>query len=181
MTTSPSHPDPGAARGPSRPSRVQWWRRPFSAGPWRRTLYVLLALPLGLASLPLVLLGRDQAAARLQRDLARRYLALRIDQPAARRTAGRVLAHAVLGLPLNLASLALVVYLWLLVFANLAYPLRPDTMDSYQRSWGGPTLAGAWAVHAAGGLVFLFVAPWIIEAVTRLQGSLARRLLGVGA
>ncbi len=181
MTTSPSHPDPSEARGLSRPSRVQWWRRPFSADPWRRTLYVLLALPLGLASLPLVLLGRDQTAARLQRDLARRYLALRIDQPAARRTAGRVLAHAVLGLPLNLVSLALVVYLWLLVFANLAYPLRPDTMDSYQHSWGGPTLAGAWAVHAAGGLVFLFVAPWIIEAVTRLQGSLARRLLGAGA
>ena len=34
--------------------------------------------------------------------------------------------------------------------------LRPGTMDSYRDSWGGSSLAGAWAVHAAGGMVALF-------------------------
>lgn len=93
--------------------------------------------------------------------------------------AGRVLAHTVLSLPLNLVSLALTVYLWSLVPANLAYPLRPGTMDSYQHSWGGPSLVGAWAVHAAGGVVALFATPWVVKGITWLQGRLTRRLLGV--
>jgi hypothetical protein len=33
-------------------------------------------------------------------------------------------------------------------------------------------------VHAAGGLAFLFAAPWIVRGVTALQGRLLRRLLG---
>jgi hypothetical protein len=137
-------------------------------------------VPVGLVSVPLALLGRYRAVARLQRGLARRYLALDIEEPAHHERPDRVLAHAVLSLPLNLVLLALTVYLWLLVPANLAYPLRPGTMDSYQHSWGGPSLAGAWAVHAAVGVVFLFVTPWIVKAITWLQGRLARRLLGSG-
>ena len=155
-------------------------RLPFSADMWRGTFYVLLALPVSLVSVPLVLLGRHQAAARLQRGLARKYLALRIDEPAPRERAGRVLAHTMLSLPINLVSLALTVYLWSLVPANLAYPLRPGTMDSYQHSWGGPSLAGAWADHAAAGLVLLFATPWVVRAVASVQGRLARRLLGRG-
>jgi hypothetical protein len=91
-----------------------------------------------------------------------------------------VVAHALLSLPLDLASLALLGYLCLGVLLNLAYPLRPGTLDTYQHSWGGPTLAGAWAVHAAGGLVFLLVTPWAVRATTRLQGGLVQRLLGGG-
>jgi hypothetical protein len=180
VMTSQLRAQPGVAEALSPSSRVRWWKLPFSADTWRRTFYALLAFPIGLAAVPLALLGGYQAAARLQRGLARRYLVVRIDQPAPRDSAGRVLAHALLSLPLNLASLALTVYLWLLVPANLAYPLRPGTMDSYQHSWGGPTLAGAWAVHAAGGVVFLFATPWIVKAIMWLQGRLARRLLGHG-
>jgi hypothetical protein len=181
MTTSELRAPSSATQAPSRSFHAPWWRLPFSADPWRRTFYVLLALPVSLISLALTLLGRYQAAAGLQWGLARRYLALRSDEPAPREGAGRVLAHAVLSLPLNLVSLALTVYLWSLVPANLAYPLRPGTMDSYQHSWGGPSLAGAWAVHAVGGgLVFLFANPWIVKAITSLQGRLARRLLGRG-
>lgn len=181
MTTGQLHAQPGVAQAPSPPLRARWWRLPFSADTWRRTLYILLALPVGLVAVPLVLVGGYRAAARLQRGLARRYLALRSDEPAPRDSAGRVLAHVVLSLPLNLASLALTVYLWSLVPANLAYPLRPGTLDSYQSSWGGPSLAGAWAVHAAGGVVFLFVTPWVVKGITSLQGRLTGRLLGAGA
>lgn len=91
-----------------------------------------------------------------------------------------MIAHALLSLPLNLVSLALTVYLWSLVPANLAYPLWPGTMDSYQDSWGGPTLGGALAVHAVAGLVFLFATPWVVKAFTWLQGRLTHRLLGAG-
>jgi hypothetical protein len=163
VTTTRLYAPSGATQAPPRSSRVQWWRLPFSADTWRQTFYVFLALPVSLVSVPLALLGRYQAAARLQRGLARRYLALRIDQPTPGDSTGRVLAHAVLSLPLNLVVLALAIYLWSLVPANLAYPLRPGTMDSYQHSWGGPSLAGAWAVHAAVGVVFLFANPWIVK------------------
>jgi hypothetical protein len=157
-----------------------WWRTPFSAVTWRRTRYTLLALPVGVVSVPLALLGRSPATARRQRDLARRNLGLRVDEPSQRDTAGRVLAHALLGVPLHAVSLALTAYLWLLVPLNLAYPLRPGTMGSYQDAWGGPTLAGAWAVHAVGGLAILFAIPWIVRGTAALQGRLVGRLLGAG-
>jgi hypothetical protein len=176
MTSQPHLPS-GAAPGPSGSSRVQWWRMAFRADTWRRTTYVVLALPLAVVAVPVALLGGYRVVARWRRGLARRYLGLRVGRPP---TAARVLAHALLSLPLDLASLALVGYLWLGVVLNLAYPLRPGTMDSYQHSWGGPTLAGAWAVHAVGGLGFLLVTPWVVRAATRLQGGLVQRLLGGG-
>jgi hypothetical protein len=174
MTDQPHLPS-AARQGPASPYRVRWWRMPFSADTWRRTTYILLTLPLSLVAVPVALLGGYRMAARWQRGLAHRYLGLRVDQPP---TAPRVVAHALLSLPLNLASLALVAYLWVGVVVNLAYPLRPGAMDSYQHSWGGPTLAGAWAVHAAGGLGFLLVTPWVVRAATWLQGRLVLRLLG---
>jgi hypothetical protein len=160
-----------------------WWRTPLRADPWRRTLYSLLALPAGIAAAPLALAGGYRAAARWQRDLARRLLRLPLERSAGRERAGRVLAHSLLSLPLNVASFALTVSLWSLVLLNLAYPLRPALGigdGDYETAWGGPTLVGAWAVHAAGGLLLLFVSAWTVTAVTGLQGRLLRRLLGAG-
>ena len=37
--------------------RVPWWRLPFNADTWRRTLYALLALPVGVVCVPLSILG----------------------------------------------------------------------------------------------------------------------------
>src|SRR6266536_2719497 len=169
MTTIQVHEQHGAAGASPRRPRMAWWRAPFSADTWRRTLSVLL-----------VLIGGHRTAARWQRGLARRYLGVWIGEPASAGTAARTIAHALLSLPISLGSLALGVYLWSIVPMNLAYPLRPGTMDSYQHSWGGPTLAGAWAVHAAGGLVMLWVAPWFVRGAAALQERLARRLLGTG-
>jgi hypothetical protein len=177
MTSRPYLPA-AATQGPSSPpSRVQWWRMPFTADTWRRTTYVLLAPPLSIIAVPVALLGGHRVTARWRCGLVQRWLGLRVDRPT---TAARVATHALLSLPLDLASLALVAYLWTGVLVNLAYPLRPGTMQSYQHSWGGPTLTGAWAVHAAGGLGFLLLTPWVVRAATRLQGRLVLRLLGRG-
>lgn len=180
MTTIQLHEPHGAAGASPRRPRMAWWRAPFSADTWRRTLYVLLAAPVSVVSVPLVLIGGHRTAARWQRGLARRYLGVRIGEPASTGTAARTIVHTLLSLPISLGSLALGAYLWSIVPMNLAYPLRPGTMDSYQHSWGGPTLAGAWAVHAAGGLVMLWVAPWVARGAAALQERLARRLLGAG-
>ena len=46
-------------------------------------------------------------------------------------------------------------------------------------TWGGPTVAGAWAVH--GGIALLLLPVWLylFRSLTYLQGRLADRLLGV--
>jgi hypothetical protein len=159
--------------------RVPWWAMPFSAGTWRRTLYVLLALPVGVACVPLSILGGSPAAARLQQGLASRLLGVGREPPRRRRLDGRVVGHALLSLPLNALSWALTVAIWVFAVVNIAYPLRPDS-DDLSNAWGGPSLAGAWAVHGAAGLAFLLLAPWVVNGVTALQGRLVRTMLGNG-
>jgi hypothetical protein len=58
----------------------------------------------------------------------------------------------------------------------LLYPITDG--DDVARAWGGPTLAGAWAVHAALALLLLPVELWLLRGLTGLQGRLAARLLG---
>jgi hypothetical protein len=144
----------------------------------RRALYPLLALPADIACLVLVLIGGPATAASLQRGLLRRLLTLSL----VTRSAGRLVVYLLVSLPVDAVSFALAVYLWLLPVLNLGYPLRPDvTTDSMRDAWGGPTLAGAWAVHAVGGVVvFFLVGVPILNAVAWLQGRLAKRMLGVG-
>ena len=156
--------------------RAPWWRLPLSPDTWRRTLYALLALPVGVVCVPLSIVGGSPAAARLQHSLTRRFLALRLQGTRPARVDPRVVGHALLSLPLNAVSWALTVALWALAVANLAYPLRPDS-DDLSNAWGGPTLAGAWAVHGTAGLAFLLLAPWIVKAATTAQGWLARTML----
>jgi hypothetical protein len=159
--------------------RVPWWARPFSADTWRRTLYVLLALPVGVVCVPLSILGGSPAAGRLQQGPAARLLGVGLARPPRRRVDGRVLGHALLSLPLNALSWALTVAVWALAVVNIAYPLRPDS-DDLSNAWGGPSLAGAWAVHGTAGLALLLLAPWIVNGVTALQGRLVRAMLGSG-
>lgn len=75
------------------------------------------------------------------------------------------------GLPFDLAATLVVLYGWSLVLLNVAYPLRPliGFEVSPENAWGGPTLAGAWAVHALGGIVFLFLMPWVVAGVVAVQ------------
>ncbi|MGY0003438.1 hypothetical protein [Micromonospora sp. I033] len=93
----------------------------------------------------------------------------------------RALGGALLALPVAVASTALTAVLAFLVLINvLAYPFRPwlglgeQTANAwYADAWGGPTLAGAWATHAA--LVLLLVVPpliWAVRGLTALQWRL---------
>jgi hypothetical protein len=143
----------------------------------RHALYPLLALPVGLVCLGLIVVGKFATAASLQRGLVTRLLALPVAEPSSRRT----LAHSLVSLPVNVASFVLAAYVWLLLPVNLGYPWRDDTTaESLQDAWGGPTLAGAWAVHAIGAvLIFGLVGLPILTGVAWLQGRLARGMLGI--
>ncbi|AYG85113.1 hypothetical protein DWB77_07329 [Streptomyces hundungensis] len=147
-------------------------RAPFRALTWRRFAYIVLALPVGILCIPLALLGGQ--AGHIQRALAQRLLGVEVEAP--ERNGPLTLVHAVISAPLNLVAAISSGLFWFVVAINLGYPLRPDNDTS--DSWGGPTMAGAWAVHATGGLGFLLVAPWVIKGFTTLQGRLVRGFLG---
>ncbi|MEV0096677.1 hypothetical protein [Streptomyces sp. NPDC050738] len=148
-------------------------REPFRAQTWRRLAYIVLALPGGLLCVPLALVGGP--AGRIQRALARRLLGVQVDAPP--RTGPLALAHAVISTPLNLIAATVTCYFWTVVVINIGYPLRPDSDPS--GAWGGPTMAGAWALHAAGGGVgFLLLTPWVMKGFAALQTRLVKDFLG---
>jgi hypothetical protein len=63
---------------------------------WRSLIYGMLSLPGGIGSLLLALVGAHQAAARLQRRLADRWLDLSLAPPHGGDQWGRVTVHALL-------------------------------------------------------------------------------------
>lgn len=142
-------------------------RSRFGPPLWRRSAYALAALPAGLASL---------TGVRVQPALAHRLLGV----PSARPGRFRTILHALLSLPLGALSLLAAAYGWAIVVLNLLYPARwlIGMGGSLDNSWGGPTLAGAWAVHAAGGLVMLLLMPALMRGTTTLQARLMLRVYG---
>jgi hypothetical protein len=123
--------------------------------------------------------GRNHgAAARLQGGLAGRWLGLSLTTPpdgglGRRRVATQALLTAMIGL----VCWVLVVLAGPNTVRNvLLYPITDG--DDVARSWGGPSLAGAWAVHAALALLVLPVELGMLRGLTTLQGRLTARLLG---
>ncbi|NGO70311.1 sensor domain-containing protein [Streptomyces boncukensis] len=155
--------------------------QPFARDTWKRTAYLLLAVPTGLLCIPLGLVA-PRSAGRIQLALAGRLLGgggpegPRAQRP---RTGALAFAHAVLTVPVNLAAAVVTFYLWSIVAMNLGYPLRPG-LDT-ENSWGGPSLAGAWALHAGvGGLGFLLLTPWVVRGFSALQARLVAGFLSTG-
>jgi hypothetical protein len=81
----------------------------------------------------------------------------------------------VLGAALGLLAWFLVFLSVLGLVRGLAYPLVGDR--DLENSWGGPTLMGAWAVHAALAVLLQPVAAVLLADVGVLQLRLADRLL----
>jgi hypothetical protein len=154
------------------------WSWTFGATMWRSVAYGLLSLPAGIVSLLLPLVGAHNAAARLQRGLADRWLPRRLAPPPGRYRWGRVITHALLTSMIGVLCWVLVALAGPNTVRNvLLYPIT-DGSD-VARAWGGPTLAGAWAVHAALALLPLPVELWMLRWLSGLQGRLAARLLGI--
>ncbi|MCX4982624.1 hypothetical protein [Streptomyces sp. NBC_00572] len=147
----------------------------------RTTARAFLALPVGLAAVALALTGQPGRAARVRARLT--------DGDGEGDggegvkggwTGGRVLGRAVLGLPLDTAAFVLVGYALFNSVRNFGYPIWYLDTD-YHQAWGGPTMAGVWAVHAGGWLLVLAVLlHWPVRWLARGQRALDRRI-GAGA
>ncbi|MER6392534.1 hypothetical protein ABT236_29240 [Streptomyces sp. NPDC001523] len=83
-----------------------------------------------------------------------------------------------LGLPLDMAALALIGYSLFNSVRNFGYPLWYYDTD-YHQAWGGPTMAGVWTVHAVGWLLCLAVLLyWPVRWLARGQKAVERRVMG---
>ena len=134
---------------------------------WMGVLFALGAFPILLAGSLVRGISRRSTAARLDAWILTRWLGTCILNAQLGSTAWRLKA-LVVSLPISAISLYLVAGIAL----NFGYPLRPGSEPG---DWGGPTLAGRWVVHAAGGVMFAIVAPWFCGGMR----NLAKRLLGV--
>src|SRR4051794_10421608 len=146
--------------------------RTFGADSWRRVGYAAVSAPVGLAALALTLLCQPSRGAALQRGVALRLLGG--PRPGRSHLAGSI-AYALASVPLGVLGLWLAFMIGPNTLRNLLYGFVVG--DGYTDAWGGPTLAGAWAVHAAVALAVLPVGLWLVRGLTALQRRLADALL----
>jgi hypothetical protein len=150
-------------------------RGPFTTANWRRCAYLAAVVPAGIWGAVLAMRGRPNDAVRLHARLSERLLGRILFSSPGSVGPGRAALYGLASIPLNLACLLAGAYVWSIVPMNLAFPLRSGDPST---SWGGPSLAGAWAVHALGGLVFLFIAPVVVRGLTNLQSRFQLKMLG---
>jgi hypothetical protein len=173
---------------PASPGHHQMADRPAPRIPLARLVWsqwVINPLVFGLVALPLILTGRVRRVARLRQqrlDTARTPVASPPQGP------GRVGLATALTLPLALVSFLIALLILYLAWFGELYPLRPDTIaylgDMFrpfpggEDSWGGPTLVGAWIVHAMVAIGLQAAGLALIRGLGALCGRITRPLLG---
>lgn len=157
-------PEPGRASARTR-STDSWVRRIA-----RRTGAGVTLLPRGLVAVGALLAGNHRA-------VRRRWLRAG-DAPADARGPGwwALLGQAVGCVLLGAAAW----FLCVLALLGLVRGLLYGVVDSgpYDAAWGGPSLAGAWVVHAVIGVPAAGVALAGVYGLERLQRQLTRPLRG---
>lgn len=127
----------------------------------RSAVYELLAVPLALT--------RARTRLRVPRRLLREPVGAHTVSPV------HCLIHSVLSGGAGLLGWFLTMLSVLVPVRGLAYPL---VAGDYENSWGGPTLAGAWVVHAVLGVLIVPVLVAMIALLGRLQLRVTRTVLG---
>ncbi|MCP2276021.1 hypothetical protein APR11_000696 [Nocardia amikacinitolerans] len=126
----------------------------------RWAAYALAALPL--AAAPVAVRMRVPRR-RLREPIRRRGI-----------TPVRVVIHSALSAGVGLLAWFLGLLATIAFVRGVGYPLV--AANDYENSWGGPTLAGAWAVHAALGVGLLPVWLAMLAGLGALQLRLIRKL-----
>ncbi|MEV6360894.1 hypothetical protein [Nocardia asteroides] len=134
----------------------------MTGGAGRWLAYALLTLPSAVSP------GRTRL--RVPRRLLRESVS------AGKVSTPRCLIHSILSVGTGALAWFLTILAGLVLVRGLAYPLV--AANAYDNAWGGPTLAGAWAVHAA---LAVLIAPAFLAVVAllgRFQLRLTRTVLG---
>jgi signal transduction histidine kinase len=98
--------------------------------------------------------------------------------------AWRALAYLLIfAFPIGLGLFIVAVVLWSVALSSVTAPIWYHLIPADNRGdflWDGNTIDSGleWAAVIAGGIVLLFVTPWIVRALTSLDALLMRGLLG---
>ena len=146
----------------------------------RRVGYAAVLLPASVATVAAVAVGRS--------DRASAWWARASEQDTARQTssgrpgAARLVAHALLCVPLGLLALIPVGIEIFFVLRGVLYPLVDR--GPYDHSWGGPSVGGAWLAHFGVGVPLAVAgvgALWLLGRLhSRLAGWMWGRKVGLG-
>jgi hypothetical protein len=158
-------------------------RVPLARLVWRA--WVVDPLIFGLVALPLTLTGQVRRVARLRHQRLDTTRTPASSPPKGQHRVG--LATVATLLPTLVSFLAALLIVYLVYFGEL-YPLRPDAIAYLEDmfgpfpggadSWGGPTLIGAWFVHAMVAVALQAVGLALIRGLGALCGRITRPLLG---
>jgi hypothetical protein len=132
------------------PGLRAWVRTPFTCPGWCRTVDGFLALPVGVAELALLAVGRRGTVARIE---AWRDARLGTGPRDLRRLGRRVAA----GLPVGVVTLAAALVTFQAVWRAGVQVFAAVDRDFTRDAWGGPTYLGASVAHWMDG-VLLFAA-----------------------
>ena len=171
----------GITQRGSKPSRtkisgaIRWWIRLLG----RSTLL----LPLSLAGLIVALVGRRQTAAHLLRlwqepPPAASAASEKLSEPSEEQSAPSVaplLWTLVLLVPLGAVSLLIALLSTLNEIRVVLLYWLTDGNSISATTWGGPTLAGAWALHAVLGILLFPVFTAVLAGIDLLARRLADR------
>jgi hypothetical protein len=145
----------------------------------RRIGYAATLLPASIAMVGMVAAGRS--------DMARRWWAQAGELDSAAQASGRrpgaarLLAHALLCVPLGLLSLIPIGMEILFILRGVLYPLVQP--GPYTTAWGGPSTGGAWLAHFGVGLFAAIAglgALWLLSRLhARLAGGMWGRRVGI--
>jgi hypothetical protein len=116
---------------------------------------------------------------RAQRALARRLLGVPVaDSAPPHQHATGQMRRRLTRLLADLVSFALMGPAWAVFLTRgVLYPVFGA--DNLHRSWGGPTLAGAWAAHFVQGPPLLAAVTLVLWPVSRYQARSACALFGI--
>ena len=162
--------------GPSRAGGSRWGGRRLLGRVGRSVGYDVGLVPVGVVAMVGAVGGRGDSVHQLWRKLARFQGAgepVRLRRPRAVSS----FLHGLVSVALGLLSWFLVALLVMAVVRGPFYgfveqgPYGPGT-------WGGPTRAGAWAVHAAVAVPMIVLLPFVLRGVGLLQAAFIRRHYG---
>jgi hypothetical protein len=156
-----------------------FWRAPFTEDGWRRLLFALLALPVGILEFVCSLASAMPIALKIERWRLNRLLRIQVSPTNSNRGAAR--RYFFIGLPIGLllgvGGYVAIFTVWRAGLQVLG-ALDPNFCVN---AWGGPSCLGASLAHWMDAFIIFYASIVVVRLVSSWQGKLAERLLSSAA
>jgi hypothetical protein len=156
-----------------------FWRAPFTDDGWRRLLFSLLALPVGILEFVCSLAGAMPIALKIERWRLNRFLRIWVSPTISNRGAAR--RYFFIGLPLDLL-LGVGGYVAIFTVWRAGVQVLGQLDPNFcVNAWGGPSCLGASLAHWMDAFIIFYASIVVVRLVSSWQGNIAERLLGRAA